>query len=1079
MEVQPPPIPTTPVTEIGSLVRAVEAERAGRYVEAWHEALEAIALRPFHPEAYIQMASTAVAAGDPEAALRAAQRALALTPKWPTAQQVVTALQRTLNAHRKQPKKANPIAWPALPDPSRKPRLSVCMIVKNEERFLGQCLASLKDIADELIVIDTGSTDRTVEIAREHGAQVGHFECCNDFAAARNASIAPATGDWILFLDADEELSPAEKQTLPALLNSDNVALIRLPLINTHQGQVSKSILPRLFRNIPAIQFQGCVHEGVYTSLLKVSKELQMEISVGDMLILHHGYTAEVISERNKVQHNNDILVKALEERPQAAYGYECYTISPQGQVGEAVVDSSAINENYIAVARQTPVLSSSDAALLPIHFFTIVLNGLPFIKHHIEVLRQLPFPWHWHIIEGVAELTHDTAWSTQFGGLIADHLHRNGLSNDGTREYLDSLAKGFPLNVTIHRKPDGQFWDGKLEMVNAPLAHLTEDCLLWQVDADELWTKEQITRARELFVAQPQKTAAFYYCHYFVGENLVITTRNTYGNNTGYEWIRTWRFSPGCRWTAHEPPQLCRPTGNGTLEDLAKVNPLNHADTEAAGLTFQHFAYATPEQLRFKETYYGYKGALSQWNKLQQQREFPVLLSQHFYWVKCAAKVNTAKSQNIDPLAKKDSFGQWKFASNAPWVEVQRVLFVRTDSIGDAVLASSMLPHLRRKFPYANFGVLCQDRVVELFTACPIVETVICFDRQKALADESYRKTIISEIAQFNPDLVLNSVYSSDALTELLTLSNRGPQIIGIAGDLSNTDEATRDQAARFYSRRIPSPGFSKCELERHRDFLIGLGLQVPRLEPVVWTSLEDEALAETFFRTNQLDSLRTIAVFPGAQHDCRVYGGYSAALREISGFDFLIFGTEADEPLANKLINHLPGRVFNLCGRSSLRETAALLRRCRLYVGAESSGAHLACAVGVPNVVLLGGGHFGRFMPYSRLTSAVVLPLDCFGCNWRCHHARAHCVKDVAADVLAEAIRETLAEGSSKPRVFLQPMASWPRVEPFPVWTSPAVWLRESNLEVTVLDCIVKLEAISLEAASVAPVVTAVVAP
>jgi glycosyltransferase involved in cell wall biosynthesis len=128
-------------------------------------------------------------------------------------------LERTLNAHRKQRKKANPIAWPALPDPNRKPRLSVCMIVKNEERFLGQCLASVKDIADELIVIDTGSTDRTVEIAREHGAHVGHFEWCNDFAAARNASIAPATGDWILFLDADEGLSPAEKRSLPYLMS--------------------------------------------------------------------------------------------------------------------------------------------------------------------------------------------------------------------------------------------------------------------------------------------------------------------------------------------------------------------------------------------------------------------------------------------------------------------------------------------------------------------------------------------------------------------------------------------------------------------------------------------------------------------------------------------------------------------------------------------------------------------------------------------------------------------------------------------------------------------------------------------
>jgi glycosyltransferase involved in cell wall biosynthesis len=138
---------------------------------------------------------------------------------------------------------------------------------------LGQCLASVKDIADELIVIDTGSTDRTVEIAREHGAHVGHFEWWNDFAAARNDSIAPATGGWILFLDADEELSQAEKLTLPALLASNNTALIRLPLINSHQGQISKSILPRLSRNIPAIQFQGCVHEGVYTAFLKVSKE--------------------------------------------------------------------------------------------------------------------------------------------------------------------------------------------------------------------------------------------------------------------------------------------------------------------------------------------------------------------------------------------------------------------------------------------------------------------------------------------------------------------------------------------------------------------------------------------------------------------------------------------------------------------------------------------------------------------------------------------------------------------------------------------------------------------------------------
>jgi hypothetical protein len=278
MGAQPSQSSTTPIAEIASLARAVEAERAGLYVVAWQEALKAIAIRPFHPEACIQMASTAVAAGDPEAAVRAAQRAQALTPKWPTAQQVVQALERTLNSHRKQRKKANPIAWPELPDPNRKPRLSVCMIVKNEERFLGQCLASVKDIADELIVIDTGFTDRTVEIAREHGAQVGHFEWCNDFAAARNASIAPATGDWILFLDADEELSPTEKAELARLLIQTQVSLYRWPLINTHQGEKSLFYVPRLFRNPPRLMFYGCVHEGAVSCVEKICNPWQLSI---------------------------------------------------------------------------------------------------------------------------------------------------------------------------------------------------------------------------------------------------------------------------------------------------------------------------------------------------------------------------------------------------------------------------------------------------------------------------------------------------------------------------------------------------------------------------------------------------------------------------------------------------------------------------------------------------------------------------------------------------------------------------------------------------------------------------------
>ena len=87
-------------------------------------------------------------------------------------------------------------------------KLSACVITKNEEENIGTWLTSMKKIADEMIVVDTGSTDRTVEMAKEAGARVFHHAWQNDFAAAKNCALEKAKGDWILFLDADEYFSP-------------------------------------------------------------------------------------------------------------------------------------------------------------------------------------------------------------------------------------------------------------------------------------------------------------------------------------------------------------------------------------------------------------------------------------------------------------------------------------------------------------------------------------------------------------------------------------------------------------------------------------------------------------------------------------------------------------------------------------------------------------------------------------------------------------------------------------------------------------------------------------------------------
>lgn len=166
--------------------------------------------------------------------------------------------------------------------------LSIAMIVKNEEKNLQRCLSSVQGLAEEIIVVDTGSTDRTVAIAREFGAKVFHFDWVDDFAAARNASIAHCSGDWILALDADEAIDPMDHAALRSTLTEDGNQAFRicmrnyllsashtlldvLPVRNTSAYSIGSEfthyvdyvINARIFRRFPDVSFSGRVHEVV------------------------------------------------------------------------------------------------------------------------------------------------------------------------------------------------------------------------------------------------------------------------------------------------------------------------------------------------------------------------------------------------------------------------------------------------------------------------------------------------------------------------------------------------------------------------------------------------------------------------------------------------------------------------------------------------------------------------------------------------------------------------------------------------------------------------------------------------
>jgi len=167
--------------------------------------------------------------------------------------------------------------------------LSLCMIVKNEEKNIGECLKSAQGLADEVIITDTGSTDKTVEIAQSYGAKIEHFIWTKDFAAARNHSISKATSRWIIWLDADDRLPKKTVEELRERLKRETPdRVFYLEVCNSSdEGKTGIRFSQiRVFPNTPKIRFEGRIHEQILDSVRKFRfTEIQLPQEV-----FHTGY---------------------------------------------------------------------------------------------------------------------------------------------------------------------------------------------------------------------------------------------------------------------------------------------------------------------------------------------------------------------------------------------------------------------------------------------------------------------------------------------------------------------------------------------------------------------------------------------------------------------------------------------------------------------------------------------------------------------------------------------------------------------------------------------------------------------
>ncbi len=196
--------------------------------------------------------------------------------------------------------------------------LSACLIVRDEEPRLPDCLASLGRLADEIVVGDTGSRDRTAAVARRHGARVLDVPWTDDFAAARNAVLDAARGRWVLFLDADERLAPSDPVALRRVLAAADAPAFTIEVRSPRGPSEPEEVahLVRLFRRDPHVRYEGRIHETVLGTICRARGVDSWLPPRSGLVVQHEGYRPELQAERGKRERNRRLLRAAIDDAP-------------------------------------------------------------------------------------------------------------------------------------------------------------------------------------------------------------------------------------------------------------------------------------------------------------------------------------------------------------------------------------------------------------------------------------------------------------------------------------------------------------------------------------------------------------------------------------------------------------------------------------------------------------------------------------------------------------------------------------------------------------------------------------------
>lgn len=317
-------------------------------------------------------------------------------------------------------------------------------------------------------------------------------------------------------------------------------------------------------------------------------------------------------------------------------------------------------------------------------------------------------------------------------------------------------------------------------------------------------------------------------------------------------------------------------------------------------------------------------------------------------------------------------------------------VVLIRLDAIGDFIIWLDSAKEYRRLYPNQKITLIANAAWAEMARQLPYWDEVWPVVLREFCRNPVYRWSVLRRVRRGGFLTAIQPTFSRLLMYgDSLIRASAAKQRIGSIGDFANISPRDKMLSDRWYTQLLPATRQHLMELQRNAEFISQLAnktfnASMPRLPVLITLSADKKPEGDYFI------------LFPGAswhgkQWPISDFANLLVSLKHQYPWQAVLCGSVGEFGLCESISSTSGQSCLNLAGKTSLVELTELIRSARLLVGNDTSAVHIAAAVKTPTVCILGGGHYGRFMPYPATFSGVkpviaAQPMDCYYCNWRC---------------------------------------------------------------------------------------------